>query len=501
MLLLSLGAAGVMERMRVQQDTHDLGMLAERIGGRVEAQTSLLFFLRSFLAANDYRVNVSEVRRFLDLGDQKDLTGGMQGVGIALFQSAGDTSAALDILRSSYGGDQRIWPETDQPYRFPIVVLEPSDDRNRAAYGYDMYSEPVRREAMDKAWRSGKVAATGPVELVQEITQEKQTGFLIYLPVPSADGKSMYSMVYAPYRAGDLMKTALSVPTDLGVEARLVDAKTGIVMLEPEHPVDWQGRFPVTVADREWVIDLAFRDRGGLFTRASFITLLVGGVVALLLQRLLQQREQRIAAEREAAREARQAAEQRGLLLDESKHRLKNAIARIAGIARLTARQAETKEEFLSALERQLQALAAAQDLLNPSLDGQVDLEALLKAELASVGGSVDALTIEGPLLVLASGEAQALGLVLHELLTNALKYGALAQAGGRLDVRWSAGERARIEWVEHARTAIEAGASGFGTRLIETLVKRQLGGTLSRSIEEGRYRLVIEWPLKGAGG
>ena len=63
------------------------------------------------------------------------------------------------------------------------------------------------------------------------------------------------------------------------------------------------------------------------------------------------------------------------------------------------------------------------------------------------------------------------------------------------------AGERARIEWVEDARTAIEAGASGFGTRLIETLVKRQLGGTLSRSIEEGRYRLVIEWPLKGAGG
>src|SRR5690606_36555846 len=211
----------------------------------------------------------------------------------------------------------------------------------------------------------------------------------------------------------------------------------GTVMLEPEQPVAWQGRFPIMVADREWVIHLAFRDPGSLFSRPSIITLLVGGLVAVLLQRLLQQREQRIAAEREVAREARLAAEQRGLLLDESKHRLKNSIARISGIARLAAREAASKEEFLSALERQLQALAAAQDLLNPTLGSRVDLEALLKAELASVGGSTDAVTFDGPPLTLDSNQAQAMGLVLHELLTNALKYGALGHAGGSLDVRW----------------------------------------------------------------
>ena len=496
-LLLSVAAAGMMERARTHQNFHDLTMLADRIEGRIESQTSLLSFLRSFLVANDYRVDIAHIRDFLDLGDEHGLTGGMQGIGIALFQPAGETGEALSILRSSYGGDQRIWPETDQPYRFPIVLLEPPDARNQAAIGFDMYSESVRREAMDRAWRSGRAAASAPVELVQEITEEKQAGFLIYLPVMQKDGRSIHSMVYAPYRVGDLMRTALSLPSDLGVEARVVDAATGDVMLEPETGVRWQGRFPITVADREWRVDLAFRDEGHLLLRPSFLTLLIGGLVAILLQRLLQQREQRIAAEREAAREARHAAEQRGLLLDETKHRLKNSIARIAGIARLTAREAESKDEFLAALERQLKALAAAQDLLTPALDGRVSLKALLEAELASVGGSTNGLVIEGPPLLLDANQAQALGLVMHELLTNALKYGALGRTDGRLQVRWTAGKTARLEWLEISDSVVDLGASGFGTRLIETLVKRQLGGTLTRTAGEDQYRLVMEWPLE----
>jgi two-component sensor histidine kinase/CHASE1-domain containing sensor protein len=499
-LLLSVAAAGVMERARSQQDLHDLAMLADRIEGRIASQTSLLSFLRSFLVANDFRIDIAGIRHFLDLGDEHDLTGGMQGIGVALFQPAGQTGGALSILRSSYAGDQRIWPETDQPHRFPIVLLEPPDTRNQAAIGYDMYSEPVRREAMDRAWRSGRAAATAPVELVQEITEEKQAGFLIYLPVMREDDRSIHSMVYAPYRVGDLMRTALSLPSDLGVSARVVDAASGEVMLEPETGVAWQGRFPITVADREWQVDLAYRERGHLLLQPSFITLLVGGVVAILLQWLLQQREQRIAAEREAAREARQAAELRGLLLDETKHRLKNSIARISGIARLTARETESKEEFLAALERQLKALAAAQDLLNPSLDGRIDFQALLEAELASVGGSSDGLVVDGPPLLLDANQAQALGLVMHELLTNALKYGALGRTGGRLEVRWTTGAMARLEWLEVSDSIVDLTTSGFGSRLIETLVKRQLGGSLTRTVGENAYRLVMEWPLERAG-
>ena len=500
MLLLSLLAAAAMERVRSQQELQDLSLLADRIEGRIQTQTSVLSFLRAFLVANDLRIESRDIRQFLQLGGGSELTGGMRGVGVALFQPAGDVEQALSLLRAGDGDHQQIWPETDQPYRFPIVVLEPPDTRNQAAYGYDMYTDPTRRDAMDRAWRSGRAAASAPVELVQEITAEKQTGFLIYLPVMGADGRSIHSMVYAPYRVGDLMRMALSTPSDLGVEVRVVDAATGIVMLEPDRSVAWDASFPITVADREWQIDLAFRYREPLLLRPSLITLLVGGVVAVLLQRLLRQREKRIAAEREAAHEARQAAELRGLLLEETRHRLKNSIARISAIARLTAREAQDKDEFLAALERQLRALAAAQDLLAPGMDGGVDLRALLQAELASVGGSMEAVTTAGPPLLLQAGQAQALGLVLHELLTNALKYGALGQAGGSLDVRWSAEGAARLEWQERNVAAVDTGAEGFGTRLIETLVKRQLRGAVSRKVEEDRFTLVIEWPLERPG-
>ncbi|HEX5933847.1 MAG TPA: sensor histidine kinase, partial [Pseudorhizobium sp.] len=129
-----------------------------------------------------------------------------------------------------------------------------------------------------------------------------------------------------------------------------------------------------------------------------------------------------------------------------------------------------------------------------------VDLRALLQAELASVGGSMEAVTTAGPPLLLQAGQAQALGLVLHELLTNALKYGALGQAGGSLDVRWSAEGAARLEWQERNVAAVDTGAEGFGTRLIETLVKRQLRGAVSRKVEEDRFTLVIEWPLERPG-
>lgn len=498
MLLLSLATAAAMERMRAQQDLHDLGMLADRIAGRIESQTSLLYFLRSFVVADEYRVDITDIRHFLDLGDERNLTGGMQGIGVALFQPADQTSEALQILRSSYGGDQRLWPETDQPSRFPIVLLEPPDLRNQAAIGYDMYSEPVRREAMDRAWQSGKATATAPVELVQEITDQKQTGFLVYLPVMRPNGE-IHSMVYAPYRVGDLMRTALSSPTDLNVEVRVADVATGIVMLEPDEARNWQGSFPITVAGRQWRVDLAYQKKGSLLLQPSIVTLLVGGIFAILLQRLLQQREQRIAAEREVAREAKQAAELRGLLLDETKHRLKNSIARISGIARLTAREAESKDEFLEALERQLQAFAAAQDLLNPAQGENVDFRALLEAELASVGGRTEAITVDGPPLPLDSNQAQALGLVLHELLTNALKYGALGDAGGHLDVRWTTERAARLEWVEQSTRIIDLTVSGFGMRLIETLVRRQLRGTLSRTVSDDRYQLIIEWPLTAA--
>jgi Signal transduction histidine kinase len=493
-LLLSIVAAIAVEQSGNRQAARDLAAIAVRIEGRIQDQMALLSSLRGFLSATNYRVEPSAIRRFLGLNDRNGLTAGMQGVGIALHQKADDVAQAEAILERAYGQRRGVWPETDQADRFPIVLLEPADERNRAAYGYDMYAEPVRREAMDRAWRSGEAAATAPLELVQEITADKQIGFLIYLPVTRDDG-TIHSLVYAPYRVGDMMHEVLTRPSDLGVVARVLDTATGTVMLEPERELVSTASFPITVADREWRVDLAYRDSAATFNRPSFLLLVGGGLVAVLLQWLLQQREQRIEAELDAAREVRRSAELRGLLLEETRHRLKNSVARVSAIARLTARQVETKEDFLILFERQLHALAAAQDLLNPTLEGGVDLRALLDAELASVGGNREAIVVEGEPVRLNSNQAQALGLILHELLTNSLKYGALSQERGLLTVRWTVLERARMEWIETGARPADVQASGFGTRLIDTLVTRQLGGRLSRRSTEDGMRIDIDWP------
>lgn len=495
MFAAAVAIAVAVERDAERDGRAGLQSLADRIELRIESQAGLLSSLRAFLVARGLEIRRGEVDAFIRMAAREGLVAGMQGIGIALYQPAGDTGDAERILLD-YGEPREVWPQTDQPHRFPIVVLEPPDERNRVALGYDMYSEPVRRDAMDRAWRSGRAAATAPVELVQEITSDRQTGFLVYLPV-TAPGGAIHSMVYAPYRVGDLMRNALSLPTDLGVVARVWDGEpVGEPMLDFEDGLERRAeRFAIRVSDREWTLDLAYKAAApgaGLF---SLVVVIVGGVMALMAQRLAQLSERRIALELASAEEARRSAETRGLLLEEMKHRLKNVIARIGAISRLSARHADTKEEFLSVFERQLQALAAAQDLLTRQDEGTVDLRRLLEAEFASAGQSGHSVRFEGPPLSIDSARAQALGLVVHELVTNALKYGALSVPDGTLDVRWHAGDPVRIEWVERGAGSVEAEAEGFGSVLMKTLVGRQLGGRIERTASADGISITISWP------
>src|SRR3546814_14821685 len=90
----------------------------------------------------------------------------MQGVGIAVAMRRATPAAAEQRLRDNYGQPIRVWPATDQPIGFPIVLIEPNDPLSHAALGYDMYSETIRRAAMRRAWQTGRPAASGIVEFV-----------------------------------------------------------------------------------------------------------------------------------------------------------------------------------------------------------------------------------------------------------------------------------------------------------------------------------------------
>ena len=142
----------------------------------------------------------------------------------------GNEASAEKMIAENYGKDIAIWPETDQDYRAAIVLLEPDDDRNRAAIGYDMYSEPIRREAMADAFATDTPRASAPVQLVQEITSNKQMGFLLYLPFNVDEGPNnaegnlpLSGFVYAPFRAGDLYEAVMTETPALNVAMKAHD--------------------------------------------------------------------------------------------------------------------------------------------------------------------------------------------------------------------------------------------------------------------------------------
>jgi two-component sensor histidine kinase len=175
---------------------------------------------------------------------------------------------------------------------------------------------------------------------------------------------------------------------------------------------------------------------------------------------------------------------QQKLLLDELNHRVKNNLATVQSIAYQTARHAPDLETFRKTFESRLIALSRTHDVLTASAWESADLKVLLQAELDLYGES--RFRLRGPSILLSSAQALALGLVIHELATNAAKYGAFSGEGGCVRVTWSApapDDRAELHltWEESDGPSVGAPErSGFGSRLIERGV-RELGGEVER--------------------
>src|SRR5262249_18325540 len=108
---------------------------------------------------------------------------GMRGIGFAQRVRPGQAAAMESALEARGLKGVRIWPEAEGGGRSAIVLFEPLDHRNRAAIGYDMFSEPTHREAMERARDTGEATISRRVTLVQEIDADRQAGFLLYVPV------------------------------------------------------------------------------------------------------------------------------------------------------------------------------------------------------------------------------------------------------------------------------------------------------------------------------
>jgi PAS domain S-box-containing protein len=198
----------------------------------------------------------------------------------------------------------------------------------------------------------------------------------------------------------------------------------------------------------------------------------------------------------------RRAEQVRQFLMREVDHRARNALSMVQGLIRMT--QAETMAEFRRALEGRVEALARAQTSLAARRWEGASLHDVVEGELRALADP-GKFSLGGPTVLLPAQEVQAMSMAVHELATNALKYGALAAADGQLSVRWSIneGEGVRLVWEESGLAGVQSPqALGFGSRMIAQLGRQLGGGTTVDWRPTGvRVELVITNPEAWGAG
>jgi len=206
----------------------------------------------------------------------------------------------------------------------------------------------------------------------------------------------------------------------------------------------------------------------------------------------------RIAAIFQDVTDRRRADERRQLLMRELNHRVKNSLATVQSIANQTLRGTPNPELFVEKFQARLQALSRAHALLTRRSWESADISEVVRDQLVLDGDS-ERYSITGPRVFLTPSSAVALALVMHELGTNARKYGSLSSTAGRVDIRWSltgAEPAIHLQWTESGGLAVQPPARrGFGITLIEKSLGG-VGGSAHLDFESTGLRCSIQLPM-----
>lgn len=200
----------------------------------------------------------------------------------------------------------------------------------------------------------------------------------------------------------------------------------------------------------------------------------------------------------DAANQARKtASDHEGLLMAELDHRVKNTLANIEALVAHSSRKANTLAEFTEGLTRRIHSMAKAHSLLTESRWEGASLRSLLSEELShhETGNTV---ALNGPDMTLTPKAALALSLAVHELATNAAKYGSLSVGDGRVDICWSEALDGGVtmSWTESGGPAVRRpDRRGFGSTLIERALSMETGGVSKINYRHDGVRCVIELP------
>lgn len=291
--------------------------------------------------------------------------------------------------------------------------------------------------------------------------------------------------IVALVERGDLTEARRVILTDEG-QRTMEQLRLAVGELEDGQRAQLERALAETVANERRIEPL-------------LLGLLVLILASLALALSLALRNAEAEARAEHAADLAIARDRADLLANELSHRVKNLFAVILALIRMSARDDPAAKPITEKIAERVTALLRAQELTQGAgAQAQVDLAKLVDTVLAPYRSDHSQDEVEGPGLKLAERQTTPLGLILHELVTNCVKYGAWSQPGGRLVLTWRcSGGRLELTWREHCAhpVAEPVGKTGFGSTLLEGS-KRQLSGELTRTYHADGIEVRIVVPL-----
>jgi len=477
--------------------------IASALERRSDASSAYLRAGAALLASVD-RVEPASFRRFVsELRLDTDFRGA-EGIGWGMVVRRGQESRFAELMLAENNAAVVPYPAIGaaQSFAVPVTIIEPDSTVNRGALGYDMYSDPVRRDAMDQAARTLRPTASSKVMLVRDGNDAETAGFLIYMPVfeASAGRPRLRGFIFSPFDAQDFLASALEMQGAENLVVRLYSGPGSSAPLLAAANNDETGRKHVfqrvAIGGQEWRLEVYSPDTR-MLSGLSMLTLIFGALVAGLLMVVVRMLTRQAQEDERLLAKFEEQASIRNSLTRELNHRVKNSLASVLSIIALTRRRSKTLDEFADGLDGRIRALSATHDLLTQSDWGSTPVRAVVEAELRPYANASDhEIVLDGPDISLAPNDALSLGLATHELATNAAKYGALSQAGGTVSVSWDlVGEgKARIIWQESGGPPVpEQRGRGFGTDLIERVVANELKTPVELDFSPEGVRCVLQ--------
>jgi len=434
----------------------------DAIESRLDTYVNVLTGTRA-LAVSDPAIPRDELRAYIRSLNVQHRYPGIQGIGVLLRVPGEEVPRLEREIRREGIRSFHVFPPGPREEYYPIVLIEPLDERNRRAMGYDMWTHPVRRDAMERARDTGRPAATGRVTLIQEAGPNKQSGFLIYTPIYAtgttpatlAERRAvLFGFIYAPFRLIDFFNGLFPSQQrpEIGFEVR----DENQLLYRTEHlPADprFTAHDRVQVAGRTWDIQwISYRHGGGGVALITAATLLGGIIISVLLFLLVRtQLDARAQAEQTAERlraseaELQRANRAKDEFLATLSHELRTPMTSIMGWSQMLDDDDVDPATVDSGLEAIRKSAKIQAQLIDDLLDvsritaGKMRLDrkpAELRGAVAAAVDTVRAVAdAKGVTLhadfapgVMVEGDPHRLQQIVWNLLSNAVKF---TPAGG----------------------------------------------------------------------